>query len=98
MSIHHIKGIKMDIKQLRSKAKSLEPILWIGKNGITDSVIQEIRKLLRKKRIIKIKLLKSALKDTGKKEAIHELVNKTDAILIEAVGFVCVLAKKQKDI
>jgi RNA-binding protein len=84
----------MEIMKLRAKAKTLEPILRIGKNGLTDAVIEEIKKLLRKKRLIKVKMLKSALENKNKKEAVKDLVNKTDAVLIEAVGFVVVLAKK----
>jgi ribosomal protein S15 len=38
----------MDIKQLKLKAKALEPSVRIGKNGITDSVISEIAKHLKK--------------------------------------------------
>jgi len=85
---------KMEIMNLRKKAKSLEPILRIGKNGLTDSVIEEIKKLLRKKRLIKVKILKTAMENINKKELVMDLVNKTDAVLIEAVGFVVVLAKK----
>lgn len=84
----------MDIKTLRSKAKTLEPITRVGKNGLTDAVIGEIKKLLKRKRLIKVKMLKSALQDKGKTEMIKELVDGTDAVLIETVGFVVVLAKK----
>lgn len=87
-------GYKMDIKTLRSKAKTLEPITRVGKNGLTDAVIGEIKKLLKRKRLIKVKMLKSALQDKGKTEMIKELVDGTDAVLIETVGFVVVLAKK----
>jgi len=85
---------KMDIIKLRSKAKTLEPIIRIGKKGLTEAIIEEIKKLLKKRKLIKVKMLKSVLENKDKKEVIKELVNKTNAVLIEAVGFIVVLARK----
>ena len=79
--------------QLRSKAKALEPILRIGKNGLTENVIKEIGSLLKEKKLIKIKLLKPAI-SKNKKEMINEIVGKTDSELIEAVGNIVVLYRK----
>lgn len=86
----------MDAKQtreLRSRAKTLEPDLRIGKNGITDSLVLEIKKQLRKKKLIKIKILKSAREGLNKKEFANELARKTESELVELVGFVFVLYK-----
>ena len=81
----------MEIKKLRSKAKNLEPIVRKGKNGLTEQVIKEIQKQLNKKKLIKIKLLKSV---ENRKELAKEIAEKTNSILIEAVGFVVVLYKR----
>jgi len=86
--------VKMNIIKLRLKAKLMEPIARIGKNGLTDSVIEEIKKLLRKRGLVKIRILKPAFENMNKKEVVKELVDKTDAVLIESVGFVVVLSKK----
>jgi len=80
--------------QLRSKAKALEPILRIGKNGLAENVIKEISSLLKEKKLIKIKLLKSSLDNKNKKELIKEIAGKTDSELIEAVGNIAVLYRK----
>ena len=79
--------------QLRSKAKALEPILRIGKNGLSENVIKEIGSLLKEKNLIKIKLLKSAI-SKNKKEMINEITEKTDSELIEAVGNIAVLYRE----
>jgi len=76
--------------QLRSKGKNLEPALRIGKNGLTDGVISEIKVLLKEKNLIKIKFVKS----NGKEKMIENIVDKTESELIEAVGNVVVLYKK----
>lgn len=81
-------------KELLETAKLLEPVLRIGKSGLTESVIEEIKKQLQKKKLIKIKILKSALEDKDKKELAKEIAQKTDSDLIHQVGFVIVLYRK----
>ena len=79
---------------LRSNAKNLEPLLRIGKQGLTENIIEEINKAIKKKSLIKIKLLKSSFNDKDKKQLIQELINKTNSELIESVGNIVVLYKK----
>ena len=81
------------IIQLISKAKNFEPILRICKNGLTENVLNELIKLLKKKKLIKIKLLKSSV-SKNKKELINEIVQKTDSELIESVGNMVVLYRE----
>lgn len=84
----------MDIKQIkemRAKAKVLEPIVRIGKNGLTDASVLEIKKQLARKKLIKIKLLKTV---EDRKLLAKQIAEKTDSELIEAVGFVVVLCKR----
>ena len=82
------------MKELKSKAMMLEPIIIVGKSGLTDSVVKEIKIQLRKRKLIKIKFLKGIVKEKGKKELAAELVSKTNAKLVQHVGFVVVLYKK----
>ena len=84
----------MDIKQikeLRAKAKVLEPIVRIGKNGLTDASVLEVKKQLARKKLIKIKLLKSV---EDRKLLAKQIAEKTDSEMIEAVGFIVVLYKR----
>jgi len=36
---------------LRSRAKSLQPLVRIGKSGLTESMVEEISKNLRKRKV-----------------------------------------------
>lgn len=76
---------------LREKAKLLEPVIRIGKNGLTEGTIKEIEKQLKKRKLIKIKLLKSFIEGKDKKSAAKEVAEKTNSILVDQVGFVVVL-------
>ena len=50
---------------LRSKAKKLEPVLRMGKGGFSKNFMDELNKILNKRKLVKIKLSKSSF---GKKE------------------------------
>jgi len=70
----------------------LEPSIRIGKAGITENVIKQIKDQLKKKRVIKVKFLSSAIKD-NKKELVNELAQRANAKIIHRVGFIAVLEK-----
>ena len=82
------------MKELVKRSKTLEPIIRIGKSGLTENVISEIKKQLTKRKLIKVKFLKSALGDMKRKDFAKEIAEKTDSELIHQVGFVVVLNKK----
>jgi len=85
---------KQVVKELRQKAKLMNPIIRIGKKGLTEETIVQIKKLLKKRNLIKIKFLKSFIEDTDKKKAVEDLCSKTGAELIDKVGFVVVIYKR----
>lgn len=71
----------------------IAPSLRIGKQGITETVVKQVIKQLKKHKIIKVKFLPSAVKE-GKKQLVQELVQRTHSKLVHKVGFIVVLAKK----
>jgi len=84
------------MKKIRSEARKIEPIMRIGKNGITENVVNEIVKLLKKRGYIKIKFLHSFIGMEDRKEAGKELAEKSNSDIVEQVGGVVVLMKKRK--
>lgn len=80
--------------ELRKKARTLKPIINIGKNGLTEGLLQEIDRMLKKKKLIKIKINRSALDAKEKKEIAKDILIKTKAELVDFVGFNITLYKK----
>lgn len=80
-------------KELMAKAKALKPMLWIGKNGLTEQVIEELNKLLKKKKIIKIKFLRNFIEDKNRKEVCASIAQSTNSEIILQIGFTVVLKK-----
>lgn len=94
--------IKTAINKGKSKVKSvsqqLKAIASIGKNGFEDANINHIANLVKQKRIIKIKVLDSALdSDTDRKTQIKEIANtlatKCKCIVVRTVGNAITLRK-----
>ncbi len=82
------------IKELKAKAMAIEPIVRIGKSGLTEPVIGEIKKQVEQKKLVKIKMLKAFVGGNDKKELAKEIAEKTGSVLVHNVGFIVVLARK----
>jgi RNA-binding protein len=70
--------------ELLRKAKILEPVLRIGKNGINDNVFSEVDKLLKKRKLIKIKVLPNCPEDA--EEIITKILDKSGSVLVLKIG------------
>jgi RNA-binding protein len=80
-------------KELRKRAHHLKPVVAVGKNGLTDAVIAEVKSALKRDKLIKIKLARGAVDGYDKDDIIEELMASTDSEVIEKKGFTVVLYK-----
>jgi RNA-binding protein len=74
--------------------QNIEASVAVGKSGVTDQVIAEIQKQLKKKRIIKIKLHGES--KIGRTEIAKELASRSGANLVEVRGFTVVVTRKKQ--
>ncbi|MBW3004481.1 YhbY family RNA-binding protein [Candidatus Woesearchaeota archaeon] len=84
------------IKEQRAKARTLYPAMQIGKSGISEGLITELKKQLKIKKIIKVKFLRAYLEDKDKKKVAIDLAKKTDSVIVLQIGNTVTLAKKMK--
>jgi len=68
--------------------------IQIGKNGITDNLIAEIKEQLKKKKALKVKILKTARTEKDRKEIAAEVAKRTNSNLLQLRGNVFILSKK----
>ncbi|MGI6133877.1 MAG: YhbY family RNA-binding protein [Christensenellales bacterium] len=80
--------------RLSALAQNIQPIFQIGKNGITDIVIQELDKALEARELIKVAVLKNS--ELEPKEALRILTQKLQAQPVSAIGFKISLYRKSK--
>lgn len=81
-------------KVLRSKARLIEPVLRLGKNGITQNVLKEIDGHLKKRKLIKIKFVKGFFEEHDRFFAAQKIAKQMDAEIVDQVGFMIVLYRQ----
>jgi len=86
----------VNIKAQKIKARTLYPSMQIGKSGITEGLVIELKKQLKIKKLIKIKFLRSYLEGKDKKKVAIDLAKKTDSVIVLQIGNIVTLAKKMK--
>ena len=82
-------------KDLVRKAVKLSPIIQIGKNGVTESSIDEIKKVLVTRELLKIRILASAYEANAKEEMIKKILAGTASEKVDAIGSILVLYRRK---
>jgi RNA-binding protein len=70
-----------------------QPTVWIGKSGATTELVREIELQLAKNKMVKGKILKSALPEQEAKEIARQIAQQTCATLVEVRGHTFILYK-----
>ncbi|NJD78193.1 MAG: YhbY family RNA-binding protein [Candidatus Methanoperedens sp.] len=83
----------MNKQKSRAEATGLETTLHIGKSGI-EKVVEELKKQLKIRKMVKVKLLKSAFLEGDKKELAEKLADLTGSEIIEVRGNTAVYRRK----
>ena len=77
---------------LRGIASTYETIFQIGKGGISETLIQQVKDALRKRELIKLHVLDNCPMDA--REAAAELAEATGAEVVQVIGNRLVLFKR----
>lgn len=73
-----------DRAKLKGLSQKLEPVFQIGKNGVTDSVVEQISIALDSHELVKLNVLKNS--DYSAKDIINDLAERLDADPVLAIG------------
>jgi RNA-binding protein len=84
-------------RHVRHVLKDENPTIWVGKDGLTDQLISEIKKQLQKNKMVKIRVLPAALQgDTTTQTIADRAAEQTEAALVEGRGHVFILFRKRR--
>jgi RNA-binding protein len=72
------------------------PTIWIGKSGVSEEVLKEVEKQLKKRKMVKVKLLGTAIKGGQTKQIAVQITGKTEASLVEVRGHTFMLYRRHK--
>ena len=83
-------------RRIKRKLNVEKPNVWVGKEGATPQILNEISRQLEKKKMVKVKMLKTALKDEDAKNVASKIAQQTESTLIDVRGHTFILYKSRK--
>ena len=86
---------KKQQKFLVGIAHGLNPMIIIGANGVTESLMAELESTLEHHEILKIKMASAERED--RKTIVDYILKETGAALVQSIGKTCVIYRKSQD-
>lgn len=83
-------------RRIKRRLCNESPTVWVGKGGVSEELIEETKKQLEKKGMIKAKILKSALIVGEAMQIASEVAGQTESVLVEVRGHTFMLYKSRK--
>lgn len=80
---------------LRALGNSIEPIILIGKEGVSQGIINGAEEALEARELLKVSILKNSLLDA--REACSELCEATGADPVQVIGNKFIIYRKSKE-
>lgn len=80
---------------LRSLAHNIDPLVYMGKQGLTDNVVKELDLCLENRELVKVKLQEGC--DLDPKEIANELAEELKAEFVQAIGRKFTLYRQSSD-
>ena len=82
--------------ELRGDAHHLSPLVHVGKDGITDSLLAALDDALRTHELVKIQLSKNA--DAKARDAAHEIAAAAGAEVVQVIGRTVTVYRENPDL
>lgn len=83
-------------RRIKNELSAEKPTIWIGKEGTSPQIFNEISRQLEKREMVKVKVLKSALKEEETKKIASKIAQQTESTLIDVRGHTIILYKPRK--
>jgi RNA-binding protein len=83
-------------RHVRHVLKDEKPTIWVGKDGLTLEVSSEIEKQLTKNKMIKVRILPTALQTETANAIASKAAEQSGSSLVEVRGHVFILYRRHK--
>ena len=80
---------------LRSLAHNIDPIVYIGKAGVTENVIKEIDQALEARELVKVKIQEGC--ELAAKDVANDILPELSAEFVQAIGRKFTLYRESKE-
>jgi len=83
---------KRTIKEIKRIGVNLKPTIHVGKDGVTDSLIEEVKLQVKTRKVVKIRMLPASGDD--KDVTADEISERSGAILVDVRGSIILLTQQ----
>lgn len=80
---------------LRSMGMTMDPVVMIGKEGVSPTVVQSAAEAIKKRELVKVRVLQNCMDDP--ESAITMLAERTNSDLVQIIGHNGLLFKRNFD-
>ncbi len=80
-------------RYLRSLAQRLDPVVWVGDDGLSEGVLRALREALAAHELVKVRMRAPA----DKRAAAAEVARVTGAALVGLIGHTVILYRRHPD-
>lgn len=80
---------------LKGLANKINPSLQVGKDGLTDAIIEELHVQLEHKELVKISVLENS--PVFVEEIVDEILEETGAEFVQLIGSKLIIYRESKD-
>jgi len=81
---------------IKCKLAQGKPTACVGKSGVSEDLLEEIEKQLKRQEMVKVRILKTALVHENAKQIAMRISQQTEATLVEVRGHTFLLYKPDK--
>ena len=82
--------------ELRGEAHHLSPLVHVGHQGLTETLVRSVDDALRTHLLVKVALARTT--DTKPKDAAHQLAEQLGADVVQTIGRTCTLFRDNPDL
>lgn len=83
-------------RRIKRELSAERPTVWVGKEGAAPRIVNEVSRQLEKREMVKIKILKSALKSEEAKNVASKIAEQTSSTLVDVRGHTFILYRRRK--
>jgi RNA-binding protein len=74
----------------------MDATIWIGKDGVSTSLLKQVENQLKTRELVKVKIQKSALGERGAPDFAGQVAASTASTLVEVMGHTFTLYKRRE--
>lgn len=83
-------------RHVRHELKEEGPTIWVGKEGLTPALVTQVDAQLERAKMVKIRILKTALASDTAKAIATRTAEQVGAALVEVRGHVFIIYRRRK--